>query len=1437
MKLNKGLYRDNTLENQPNNTWVGGKNLMFSSKYDALENEYGHEEIISAIADLGTLIGVITTPTEFVTFVISNENQPKNSHIGVYRNGEYSIIFSGNLNLNTNYPVFGEYYYNYKQELIVVWSDNHNTPKICNIDDLPFTVSLDSNKQVIDENLLYLELFSEFKVPIFKLTEIIESGGSLKSGVYYTCIQYELPDGSFGNFSHLSNPIFIYKDSTKKSFIEIEGCESNIDTNKSFKLSISNIDTKYKRFKFGIIHKANNIYNCYISDIRTISDYYGSYILSNTEGFEAVDLSTIITKSAYYDKVEAMINIDNTLWLAGLETEKEIRYQKYANNIQVEYVYEDTVSMNGYKGSHKDPVFLFDKKSFMPGEIMALFIRFHLKGGHKVTQAFHIPGRPPVAGDITILDNNKGIHPNAKTFQLLDTCEDDGTMSYWENEDEIYPNELDKNAEDQEFNGAVDYEGNVISGGINLVGQKIRHHKFPGTQFLNENLTVLRNTQNLDTLYALSNPYTATPYTYQKALWFDNSDIPVGAMSFNNRRYTNNNVFPVTLFITPRITGTFYHTLNEVATNGVTSLKIVKNGSSELYSVSTLAASVTSLTTLTTPGISVTLNNGEYVDIVGSSITSTTGTGYATIGSFVGYVTILDQTNILAQDGTLFGTILGIKLKNVYIPQEIADKCEYYEVLYAERNNDNSTVLGQGMLYKTEERWYDGDKETDHIMFNCYDLLSTKKQFTATHFKPDGYLTSKIYDVDSIIEPYGKEDFIKITENKYVNRHSFNTTDNNTEREENIKLEYDTTELATYPDGNINPFDPLVPSYGDQNYLLVTLYNFKPNVYINYTNLKLVRTGQLIPIFGEGTFESNKIYGGDVHFNLIGFSRYWTFIHNITDDPWKWFNFSYFLYPSYSILNSGLRYSGKEPYEIYFPKVNFITNKSEITTVGREIRNRPEEETDSNLVSKGYTEWQKVKDLLEIDYPFEWQEYYSPISDNTSLNNIEPHIIFDIKNDFTNKFPYRLHKSLKQFAEGKVQSWRTLLANEYYESVSNRGKIIQLATDGNDLLILHHRGLYVVRNIQQLQVTNDIVSALGSSNLFDTKPIEIGYDKSGYVGCQSRFGVVSCIYGIFIVDREQGKIFHYVKGQIKEISNLGLEKFFSTNLQYSKLLLEDYIYYFDDGEVIEFDDEEPVEYREATTDEKLHIDNPFTQFGIYLVWDEKLTRLLLVKTYADHSGEMNEDYFTLCYYPEIEAWGWFHEYVPNYSFSNRTGLFHSSNSIVYQQSESVFRNIYLNGGDSRDISIDLVFNLPLDVDKLFQAISWVTKVYWDGVEQKDGTFNEATILNELRYSDKIGLTSDNIRLTGGTWKLSDFRDKLLDKTQQLVDLSKINIIQSLSGSPLTTNWYDNNLFIDPYIIVRLTYVKPRGEEPAGLNNTSVIFKILTVSAHSNIVTR
>ena len=183
----KGLNRDINLAQLPDGAWIYARNIVFGKGYKSIENERGFSEDISID---NTIIGIIECSAEYVVFSTDNTYL----EIGVVRVGTYTkVLKTQYIPSDDDRPITGVYRYNYDGELIVVWTDDYDFPRILNLDNLPF--KLDINKEIkIEDNVIYSKLYPDYKIPTFSLVSVDE-GGRLLSGIRYYTLQYEIEDG------------------------------------------------------------------------------------------------------------------------------------------------------------------------------------------------------------------------------------------------------------------------------------------------------------------------------------------------------------------------------------------------------------------------------------------------------------------------------------------------------------------------------------------------------------------------------------------------------------------------------------------------------------------------------------------------------------------------------------------------------------------------------------------------------------------------------------------------------------------------------------------------------------------------------------------------------------------------------------------------------------------------------------------------------------------------------------------------------------------------------------------------------------------------------------------------------------------------------------------------------------------------------------------
>lgn len=405
-------------------------------------------------------------------------------------------VFTTNnkLGFTANHPIIGEFGY-FKNDLICAFTDNNVAPKVVNISELLRNPPTSAKPFQINDILMFPEA-SQYTV-----TSVINnSGGQLTSGSHYIVAKYENIDGSSSNYLTIDNPLYIFKSTFNRfSPNSAEGDATPVTTSKSVKLTFSNLDTRYDFLTIAVIKKQNNETIC--QQIAKVPIVESSLIYTYTGGEQAVDISLaeITVKREFFRKVKILTQLQNRLYCADSLGRPKLKYQKYANMIGVNIVSKAIQPL--YGDSAKDINYNHNNKSFQHREVVALYLHWEYLDG-TLSEGFTIPSRvdldPANVGNLAVLNGFRqsstlaalqGI--TAKKFQIEDTTaivtknpsgQSTITPGFWENQDEVYPTTTDN-----DFDSTVDYDGNPL-GGINFVGQKVRHHRMPSIQWMKENI-------------------------------------------------------------------------------------------------------------------------------------------------------------------------------------------------------------------------------------------------------------------------------------------------------------------------------------------------------------------------------------------------------------------------------------------------------------------------------------------------------------------------------------------------------------------------------------------------------------------------------------------------------------------------------------------------------------------------------------------------------------------------------------------------------------------------------------------------------------------------------------------------------------------------------------------------------------------------------------
>lgn len=486
MELNGMWTASKSKANNPKGTWSENtRNIVISKDGKSVLNEDGFATYASGYPTTLRPNGFLALYNdEFLVWSVNKTDEATASEIGkINVNGFYEpIIRDPKLNLRIEHPISATKRYNIYGELEAVFTDNYNNLRILNIDNLPFEVDNDLN--LVDaEKFNNINVFPEVKIPEFH-PDVKENGGSIETGVVYFTGQYEDYTGALTNTFPLSNPIHVLNYGS--TYANTGGSESGTLTANSIDLGITNIDTRFKKLRIIAVKKFNGqLYGWAFNTIKINNSTTLNTIYTGTEEAENVPLSEILVDKASYTKAAVVMSADDILYVANPSSKERLNIQKYINNWKVKYI-TDTVKLNTLEGSLKDGKTFFIKRPFHHNEVYALYGVVTLNNGN-YQYAFHIPGRPPRAiqnfssggldettlnSDLTSLQSYLGedleIDINSRYYQTRDTSSLDGTLGYWENQNESYPNTDDWDI--------VDDTDSVVG---TLRNEKVRHHKMP----------------------------------------------------------------------------------------------------------------------------------------------------------------------------------------------------------------------------------------------------------------------------------------------------------------------------------------------------------------------------------------------------------------------------------------------------------------------------------------------------------------------------------------------------------------------------------------------------------------------------------------------------------------------------------------------------------------------------------------------------------------------------------------------------------------------------------------------------------------------------------------------------------------------------------------------------------------------------------------------
>lgn len=317
-----------------------------------------------------------------------------------------------------------------------------------------------------DWDISKFSLFKKYsKIPNFQEIEVLNTGGSLQPGSYNISVQYLDEDLNPTEFTTASQIINIYNSSFKLDYKDVRGSTSRQNeyqnfgpTDKSIKITLSNLDLSFPFYRLAIIEATNGTgevndtkYTGEISTSNPIFTYTGT-------NFESIGTQEeVILFNAIIDKAGSIEQIENTLILGDIQG-KDVnlcKLQKYASRITADMITKRISLTSIVEGNSKHPTVDIDNTGYMPGEIYSFGI-VYIFDDNTLSPAYHIPGKNPLVAPNTVFNYGENVYPMDNTNNISsdtrytenDTCDD---TNYWE----------------------VDSEGFALKDTL------VRHHRFP----------------------------------------------------------------------------------------------------------------------------------------------------------------------------------------------------------------------------------------------------------------------------------------------------------------------------------------------------------------------------------------------------------------------------------------------------------------------------------------------------------------------------------------------------------------------------------------------------------------------------------------------------------------------------------------------------------------------------------------------------------------------------------------------------------------------------------------------------------------------------------------------------------------------------------------------------------------------------------------------
>lgn len=498
-------------------------------------------------------------------------------------------------------------------------------------------------------------------------------------------------------------------------------------------------------------------------------------------------------------------------------------------------------------------------------------------------------------------------------------------------------------------------------------------------------------------------------------------------------------------------------------------------------------------------------------------------------------------------------------------------------------------------------------------------------------------------------------------------------------------------------------------------------------------------------------------------------------------------------------------------------------------------------------------------------------------------NTIRTAFPLPLRDTIQNDFPTRTHRSVKNDTTSIIDNYRIFLANQFKDLPKNRGDLWTLASFNNLLYFHMEESLFAAQGKQTMEMKDGSEAFVGSGDIFTQDPNEMVQTDGGFGGTQSQWAALTTRFGYFFVDQRSKKVF-LMTDQLKEISNLGMQNWFSKNLTFNL-----------------------ASYGMGNC----AVDNPIAGIGLHAIYDPLYKRIILTKRDVEPTQALrdgitlgnapttpgagcpygaiywnastcqftmcpfptialpgviasttpipidfsNSDYFTntgwtISYYPELNVWGSFHDYVPYIYFNTSTDFYSFTdqyprpvwvgapatplaswpgttygNAGIWKHNATAFHGIlyqentqnrytdadYLTRINYHPFEFEFIHNEYKAEDALVSAINYTLETFnQENISILNHGFTSFFVYNTFQMSGENLLEYFiHTRRVGNNWKINKFRDMAdiaLNTTPYYMSTNS-NVTGGINVGTITTSevqdmFIYNNMFknVNPFYL-------------------------------------